>query len=135
MPMVVMSLLLLFLVPSALAIVTALFAVALGRPQLAAVRRVLAVWRYRWLAYLIPFSPAASYLMMASQFPGGAVWIRGLPFIGLGTSITSASFAAVWLCLPDDSARRIRIGYAVLLAIVLWLLDLIAFGGIGMISR
>ena len=133
--MVVMSLLLLLLVPSALSIVTVLFAIALSLSRFAVARQTLAAWRFKWLAYLIPFSPAASYFLMVSQFQGGAVWLRGAPVILLITSITSASFAACWICLPDDPARRIRIGYAVLLAIVLWLLDLFVIGGVGMIFR
>ena len=123
--------LLLLLVPSALAIVTVIFVVALHRPRLAPVRAILAGWRFKWLAYAIPFSPAASYLLLRTQLLGTLLMPARAALSLLVTSISSASLAACWLCIPDDPARRIHIGYAVLLAIVLWLLDLFAIGGLG----
>ena len=100
----------------------------LDRPQLAAIRESLARSKYKWLAYAIPFSPAVT---VAILWLAPRTLIAKIPDVAgawgvLISSISSATFAAWWLCLPDlpeDSARRTRTHYTALLSVVFWLLD------------
>lgn len=98
----------------------------LNQRRFARVREILANWKWRWLVYALPFGPAATLVLTRDAgflLPAvpAIVSASGL-FLG---SVLSASVAAVWLCIPPDPERPIRMRYTVTLTLALWVLGLL----------
>ena len=135
--MAVMSFLFLFVILFTLTCVSLGLSIVLERHDLAPVRRVLAQWKHRWLAYAIPFGPAMMMLLPRTGGKGVAPMISevayfALPFFGL---LGSAPLAACWLCIPEDADRPTKKLYVVLLSYVLWLLGVFAMRAVAAFAR